>query len=271
MFSQGRRPQPPSFSDVPRCLPCGSGAHAASRATSTRWDPGAGSSRLRRFTRPRYPTSRATFVGLRRRSVVAIDVHGSLDRAKDASLSRRPESLIVGCMRLLRACRRRSPPRRPEDTRCRRREGRKRRRPLPTCRTGQGLRSDATPRRAAPSRRPRCLPPSRTRKLAEDRSPGFRVGPLAHAAHTFSHGCGNVLFEGHCKRSCGQARSSFRERERLCHLLEKFAPGTDDPSTPTGSVDGVVYEADCLVRPTSAAAPRRLLQPRAREIGRAHV
>jgi hypothetical protein len=76
------------FLNVPRCLPCGSGGHVASRATPAGWDPGAGSSCFRRFARPRCPTERATFVGLRRRSVVTIGVHGSLDRVKDASLPR---------------------------------------------------------------------------------------------------------------------------------------------------------------------------------------
>jgi hypothetical protein len=82
--SQGRRPQPPSFSDVPRCLPCGSGEHAASRAPSAKRDPGAGSSCFHRFSRPRCPAERATGTACAAR-VVAIDVHGSLDRAKDAS------------------------------------------------------------------------------------------------------------------------------------------------------------------------------------------
>jgi hypothetical protein len=47
-------------------------------------DPGAGSSRLRRFSRPRYLDRRATLIET---SLVTIDVHGSLDRAKDVSSS----------------------------------------------------------------------------------------------------------------------------------------------------------------------------------------
>lgn len=48
-------------------------------------DPGAGSSRLRRFARPRYLDHRDTSNNLRCWSSVPIDVHGSLDRAKDVS------------------------------------------------------------------------------------------------------------------------------------------------------------------------------------------
>jgi hypothetical protein len=61
---------------------------------------------LRRFARPRCFLERATFLGLRRRSVVTIDVHGSLDRVKDASF---PNARVVGhtarvgCMCLLSA------------------------------------------------------------------------------------------------------------------------------------------------------------------------
>jgi hypothetical protein len=51
--------------------------------------PGAGSSHLRRFARPRYRNHRDTFStdGLHRllKSLVPIDVHGSLDRVKDVS------------------------------------------------------------------------------------------------------------------------------------------------------------------------------------------
>jgi len=47
--------------------------------------PHAGSSHSRELARPRYPTDRDTSLGLRRWSVVPIDVHGSLDRVKDVS------------------------------------------------------------------------------------------------------------------------------------------------------------------------------------------
>jgi hypothetical protein len=48
-------------------------------------DPGAGSSWLPRVARPRYLDHRDTSTALRRWSSVPIDVHGSLDRAKDVS------------------------------------------------------------------------------------------------------------------------------------------------------------------------------------------
>jgi len=87
--SQGRRSQPPSFSYVPRCLPCGSGDTRRAAQAPVRDDLGAGSSCLRRFARPRYRLDRATSSDLRRGSLVAIDVHGPLDRAKDVSSNAR--------------------------------------------------------------------------------------------------------------------------------------------------------------------------------------
>jgi len=66
------------------------------------------------------------------RSVVRIYVHGSKDRAKDASPSACDD---LSCLRwvhtLCGACRRRSPPRQPSDIRCRRRVCLRRRIPLP--------------------------------------------------------------------------------------------------------------------------------------------
>jgi hypothetical protein len=61
--------------------------HAASRAPSVRSDLGVGSSRLPEFAQPRCRLERATFDGFRRRSVVTIDVHGSVDRVKDVICS----------------------------------------------------------------------------------------------------------------------------------------------------------------------------------------
>jgi len=54
---------------------------------SVRFDPGAGSSHLRELARPRYRIDRITPADFRRRGSVTIDVHGSLDRAKDVSSS----------------------------------------------------------------------------------------------------------------------------------------------------------------------------------------
>jgi hypothetical protein len=62
-------------------------ARRAAHRPSNR-DPGAGSSWLPRFARPRCLDRRDTFLELPRGSSVPIDVHGSLDRAKDVSSKR---------------------------------------------------------------------------------------------------------------------------------------------------------------------------------------
>jgi hypothetical protein len=209
-----------------------SGEHAASRAPSAKRDPGAGSSCFRRFARPRYPVERATGGGLRRLRVMAIDVHGSLDRAKDASPNREVQiALSMGaCASYAHAdgvpllSDQRTP-------RCRRRARRKRRRPLSTEWTGLGPRSNATPRRVAPSRRPRCLRPSR-RKDAEGLLLRTLLRPPAHAAHTLPTAVGSC-FRGALQAP--DAEGTPPEHSRVRAPFEpagKPVPGTDDPSTP---------------------------------------
>ena len=184
----------------------------------------------RRFARPRYPIDRATFDGLRRRSVVTIDVHGSLDRAKDASpLDDEPRWPRDGCMHLMVHA---------DDV------------PLLSAqrtpavagaiagreetphadRTDQDLRSGGAPRRATSSGRPGCLPPSRRRKRGRIAPPAFPHRPPAHAAHTFSPAWGNMLWMGIASASARKPREGIRESEHLFRPLD--APGTDDPSTP---------------------------------------
>ena len=91
-FSQGRRPRPPSFSCAPRRLPCGSGgarraALRSSAATPVSVPPAcAGCPTAMSLRMPHLR-------GLRLRSIVRINVHGSPDRVKDASLGRR-QSLV---------------------------------------------------------------------------------------------------------------------------------------------------------------------------------
>jgi len=70
--------------------------------SSVRSDPGAGSSCLRRFARPRYRSDRPTSKCLRTASRVGIDVHGSLERAKDVSSPWRRglRAFHVECVRL---------------------------------------------------------------------------------------------------------------------------------------------------------------------------
>jgi len=194
--SQGRRPQPPSSSHVPRGLPCGSGKHAARRATSARDDLGAGSSHLRGFARPRYHPDRATSCDLRRMSVVTIDVHGPLDRVKDVSPDRDRHGGRSRRVRALGARRQRSPPQHPKSIRCRRRALSRGKRPSRTRRTGQDSRSYDAPRRAPPSGESGCLSPSRRQARERIAPSGFLRRPLAHAAHTFSTKWGEVLSRG---------------------------------------------------------------------------
>lgn len=120
--------------------------------------------------------------GLRRRALASepapnrkrgVTVRGSLDRAKDVSPIRGAGGAArIGCVRLFS----RTPTTFPSSASrghpvvagaTARRGGD----PLQTRRTGRGLRSDAAPRRATPSWRPGCLPPSRARACARI-SPG---------------------------------------------------------------------------------------------------
>jgi len=61
--SQGRRPRPPSFSFLPRILPCGSGDRWRAAQRPIRTSPGAGSSRFHGFARPRCHCERITLMG----------------------------------------------------------------------------------------------------------------------------------------------------------------------------------------------------------------
>jgi hypothetical protein len=73
------------FLRITHDLPCGSGdeRRAAERPFVLISVPVL--PHLRGFARPRYQPDRATFVVLRLRSVVTIDVHGFEDRVKDVS------------------------------------------------------------------------------------------------------------------------------------------------------------------------------------------
>jgi hypothetical protein len=208
--SQGRRPRSPPFS---------SSCHAASRSPFR----GESGDTRRAALRPsaetpvpvppacaglpdRDASSNAPPPKLAPRSIVRIDVHGSKDRAKDASRARMRRSLVPAAgacalWRMLTAfpssapfghplSSARHPPR--EDTRCGRR-------------TDLGPRSDDAPRRAPPSRRPGCLRPSRHVEdfgvCREGIAPsGLHAGSPAHAAHTFSRSHeGTVFLIGPCK------------------------------------------------------------------------
>jgi hypothetical protein len=89
--------------DLSGCPESGDTRRAAH--SSVRSDPGAGSSCLRRFARPRYRSDRPTSRCLRTASRVGIDVHGSLERAKDVSSvwRRGLRAFHVECVRLAHA------------------------------------------------------------------------------------------------------------------------------------------------------------------------
>jgi len=158
-------------------------------------------SHLRGFARPRYQNRRATSTGLRRGSSVTIDVHGSLDRAKDVSSFAGP---LVGrsreeCVRLAHAD---DVPLLflPEDTCCHRCVS------LP----GNEPPADDTDRpRLALLRQPAkadgILQTRVPSTVATEHVSGLLhlVYPRrfpAHAAHTFSPWLGTMCFGGHCKR-----------------------------------------------------------------------
>jgi len=193
--SQGRRPQSPSFSQRAELPPLRERRRAASRAPSVRSNLGVGSSRLPEFARPRCRLERATSDGFRRRSVVTIDVHGSVDRVKDVIRpnARGSSPSISGACALFGACRRRSPPREPQDTLCPRRVRRHGRNPLPTVdhRPRPVFRrcpakSTAFPRTGA-SFTVTCFTAEARRRLLVSACPRR---PPAHAAPTFSPGWG---------------------------------------------------------------------------------
>jgi len=124
------------------------------------------------------------------RCIVRIDVHRSKDRAKDASSERRRRSLVLASSayalwRMLTAFPSSATSGHPLSS------ARRLPRGIPAIvrRTDRGLRSDGTPRRVTPSRRPGCLSPPRHAKECEREGiapSGLRAGSLAHAAHTLS-------------------------------------------------------------------------------------
>jgi hypothetical protein len=153
-------------------------------------DPGAGSSRLRRFSRPRYLDRRATLIET---SLVTIDVHGSLDRAKDVSSSVRAlfRRHHEECVRLAHAD---DVPLLilPEDTCCRRCDRLHGTSPAQASRTDQDPRFSDNPRRRSVSRGSGCLPPLRPRGRERIAPLRFPCRPPAHAAHTLPPWLGTV-------------------------------------------------------------------------------
>jgi hypothetical protein len=124
--------------------------------------------------------------------------------------------LQLGACTSKSACGRRSLPQLPLDIRCRRCVRREGRRPVLDAGPNQDPRSDADPRRSTPSRRPGCLPPLQPRRAFERRIAPYSNltrWSLAHAAHTFSTGCGGCL-HGHCKHQSAVTRDPWHSRNR---------------------------------------------------------
>jgi hypothetical protein len=190
------------FFDVPRPLPCGSGG---TRRAALR--PPVPAPVLVPLGCPSLPNrdadSNASPPKLAPWSIVRIDVHGSKDRAKDASPGACDD---VSCLRRVHAHRSRMLTAFPssassghplssarqlpwEDTHERRR-------------TDLGPRSDDAPRRAPPSRRPGCLSPPRHAKDDSSTRRDCSLRPsrrLSRSRRPHSPLCATGVFEGHCK------------------------------------------------------------------------
>lgn len=123
--------------------------------------------------------------------------------------------------------RRRSPPRRPPDIRCRR-CARPRERILPrTTWTDRGPRSTGSPRREPASREPGCLPPPRFVLRRRDCSrPRCEERPPAHAAQHVLHRLWRGASLGVASAALrSPAMRNVRECEHLFDLLDCSCPG----------------------------------------------
>lgn len=161
----------------------------------------------------------------------------------------------LSCLRrvhtLCGACRRRSPPRRPPDTRCHRRACVQRRKPLPAGGPTKIL-VPTTPREE------RRLPEDRdafhrhdTRRscFAKGSLPPAFAPALSLTPPTLFPQVGESALIGHCKvtvRSPAGSVTGSRVQTPL-GLAGTAAPGTDDPSTPPSSTDSAV-DGDRLPR-----------------------
>jgi hypothetical protein len=175
-------------------------------------------------------------------------VHGSKDRAKDASPGDMQRSLVpasgaCALSRMLTAFPSSESFGHPlSSARLLPREETHERR-----RTDLGPRSNDAPRREPPSRRPGCLSPPRHAKdsfLRGGIAPsGLRAGSLAHAAHTCSR-FGDRAFDWALQGHGAVTRVSVTGSRVQTPFLPAgtSVPGTDDPSTPVGSTGPTVDE-----------------------------
>jgi hypothetical protein len=158
-------------------------------------------SHSRGLARPRYQDRRVTSEGLLLRNPVTIDVHGSLDRAKDVSSFAAPvldTALREECVRMAHAD---DVPLLvlPEDTRCHRCVRLPGTSPVQTLRTDRDVRSTDDPRRLPASCTPGCLPPLRPEHEA-------RVGSPLTPPTRSPHGWGQCALEGIASAATGITR-----------------------------------------------------------------
>jgi hypothetical protein len=181
-------------------------------------------SHLRGFARPRYLSRRATSVDLRLRSSVTIDVHGSLDRAKDVSSFREPliRRHLEECVRLAHAD---DVPLLilPEDTCCRRCVCLLGTSPYRTRRTGQDSHFSVRPRRLTASCESGCLSPLRLEHVELEGSLllalDTRVGSPLTPPTRSPHGWGQCALEDIASVPVGITRQGLRRAGHLFNLV----------------------------------------------------
>jgi hypothetical protein len=212
------------FSFLPRPLPCGSGdrwraAQRSSIQTPVPVPPG-----FHQVFPTAIPAPTRHLRGLPRGVLVAINVHGSEDQAKDASTADRERHVSVflrpGACASKSACGRRSLPQRPLDIRCRRCVAERGGNPFSTAdRTKIYVPTPSREGRRHPVDRDAFHRCARVRRssvgLLRRTNPARRS--LAHAAHTFSPRWGECL-HGPCKHQSAVTRDPWHSRNKhLCY------------------------------------------------------
>jgi hypothetical protein len=197
------------------------------------------------------PPSPPHLRGLRLRSVVRIDVHGSKDRAKDASPGACDD---LSCLRRVHAHRSRMPTAFPSSASFRHPVSSarlvSREDTHESSRTDRGPRSDDAPRRAPPSRKPGCLsPPRHAKELVTRRDRSLRPSRrLSRSRRPHLSPVEGGVLDGHCKGTVRSPASPCPAPGWCSRVQTPFAPagtsvpGADDPSTPTSSTDPTVDE-----------------------------
>jgi hypothetical protein len=156
-------------------------------------------------------------------------------------------------MRIERACRRRSPPRRPPDIRCHRRVSSCGRIARCPSRTDQGLRSTDAPRRAPASRKPGCLSPPRHAKESFSRRdcslrPSRRLSRSRrpHLVPNIGESVFDRALQGHGAVTRGSV--TFREYRRLFNSLGPPRLGLTTQARHRARPTRPSTRSDCLAR-----------------------